>query len=61
MLQWNLSRYHRFESADILCKQFNINKLKKEKEEMREKYPSLEHDDERRNMSDREMLDECAI
>ena len=31
--------------------------LKKEKEEMKEKYPWLEQDDERRNMSDRETLD----
>ena len=44
---------------DILCKQFNkfINTLKKEKEEIKEKYPWLEQDDERRNMSDREILD----
>ena len=36
----NLSRYYGFESADILCEQFNkfINKLK-EKEEIKEKYP----------------------
>ena len=39
ILQQNLSKYYRFESADILCKQFNrfINTLKKEKrEEMQE-------------------------
>ena len=30
---------------------------KKEKEEKKEKYPWLEQDDERRNMSDREILD----
>ena len=37
----NLSRYYRFESADILCEQFNkfVNTLKKEKEETKEKYP----------------------
>ena len=59
ILKQNLSRYYRFESADILCEQFNkfINILKKEKEEMKEKYPWLEQDNERRNMSDREMLD----
>ena len=44
---------------DTLCKQFNkfINTLKKEKEEMKEKYPWLEQNNERRNMSDRELLD----
>ena len=59
ILQQNLSRYYRFESAYISCEQFNkfINMLKKEKKEMKEKYPWLEQDDERRNMSDREILD----
>ena len=38
ILQQNLNRYYRFESADILCEQFNkfINTLKKEKEETKE-------------------------
>ena len=51
-LQQNLNRYYKFESADTLCEQFNkyINTLKKEKEEMKEKYPWLEQDDKRRNM-----------
>ena len=50
---------HRFESADILCEKFNtyINILKKEKDERKEKYPWLEPDIERQNMSDREILD----
>ena len=54
----NLSRDYRFESADNLCEQFNkfINTLKKEKEETKEKYPWIEQDDERRNMSDDEIL-----
>ena len=58
MLQ-NVSKYYRFEPADILCEQFNkfINTLKKEEEEMKEKYPLLEADDERRSMLDREILD----
>ena len=36
ILQQNSSKYYRFESDDILCKQFDnfINTLKKEKEEM---------------------------
>ena len=59
ILQQNLSKYYRFKSADILCEQFKtfINTLKKEKDEIKEKYPWLEPDDERRNVSDREMLD----
>ena len=59
MSQQNLSRYYRSESADIPCEKFNkfINTLNKEKEETKEKYPWLEQDDERRNMSDREILD----
>ena len=53
ILQQNLSKYYRFESADILCEQFNkfIDTLKKEeKEETQEKYPWLEPDDERKNV-----------
>ena len=59
IMQKNLSKYYRFESADILCKQFNkfINTLKKEKEQTKDKYPWLEPGDERRNMSDREIID----
>ena len=60
ILQQNLSKLYRFESADILCEQFNkfINTLKKEeKEEMQEKYPWLEPDNEIKCMSDKEILD----
>ena len=59
IVQQNLSKYYRFESADILCAQFNkiINTLKKEKEGTKEKCPWLELDEERRNMSNREILD----
>ena len=48
-----------FKSVNILCEQFNkfVNTLKKEKEETKEKYPWLEHDDKRRNMTDKEILD----
>ena len=59
-LQQNLSKYHRFESADILCKQCNkfINTLKKErKEERKEKYPWLDLSNEREHMSDKEILE----
>ena len=42
-----------------MCKWFNtfINTLKEKKEELTEKYPWLEPDNERKNMSDREILD----
>ena len=53
VVQQSLSKYYRFESADILCEQFNksVNTLK-EKEEKTEKYSWLEEDDKRRNMKD---------
>ena len=59
ILQQNVSKYYRLESANILYKQFNtfIDTSKKEKDEMKDKYPWLEPDNERRNMSDREILD----
>ena len=59
ILQQNLSKYYRFEKADILCGQFNkfINTFKKErKEETKEKYPWLDPNDERKYMTDREIL-----
>ena len=62
ILQQNLSKYFRFKSADTLCEQFDkfINTLKKEKDEVKEKYPWLQPDDEGRNISDRVILDKCV-
>ena len=60
ILQQILSKYYRFEKVDILCKQFNkfINTFKKErKEETKEKYPWLDPSDERKHMTDREILE----
>ena len=59
ILQWNLSKYYRFESTDILYDQFNkfINILEKEKEESNNRYPWSDQVDNRRNMSGREILD----
>ena len=59
ILQENLSKYCRFESADISWERFNkfVNSLKKEKEEMKESYLWCEPDDERRNISRREIID----
>ena len=62
ILQQNLSTYYRFESADILCEQFDkfVNILKRENKETKEKYPWLEQENERKNISDRKILDKCV-
>ena len=61
ILQQNLSRYYRFEKAEKLCEYFNnfVNTLKKEREQnsLGDKYPWLDQDDERRHMTDKEILD----
>ena len=62
MLQQNLSHHH-FEAAENVCHQYNklINTLRKEKQEAsvhsKEKYPWLDDSDERKHMTDREILD----
>ena len=58
-MQQNLSKYYTFESADVLYKLLNkfISTLKKQKEEMKDKYLWLDQDNERRNMSDKELLE----
>ena len=61
ILQQNLSRYYRFEEVEKLCEYFNIfiNMLKEEREQKSptDKYPWLDPDDERRHMTDREILE----
>ena len=61
ILQQNLSRYYRFEEAEKLCEYFNkfVDTLKKEREQTTpmDKYPWLDPEDERRNMTDREILE----
>ena len=61
LLQQNLSKYYRFERVEILYKYFNkfINTLKKEREqiETEESYPWLDSSDERKYMTDQEILD----
>ena len=61
ILQQNLSRYYRFEKAEKLCKYFNkfVNILKKEREQKlpRDHYSWLDPDDERRHMTDKEILE----
>ena len=61
ILQQNLSRYYRFKEAEKLCKYFNkfMNTLKEEGEQKSptDRYPWLDPDDERKHMTDREILD----
>ena len=61
-MQQNLSRYYGFEEASKLCGYFNkfVDTLKKDREQTNsvDKYPLLGPEDERRNMMDREMLEE---
>ena len=60
VLQQNISRLYEFESVKKVCDQFNylINTLKKEENlEMGEKYPWLDKMDERKYMTDREILE----
>ena len=60
VLQQNISKFHEFKSAEKVCDQFNnlINTLKKEeKQETGEKYPWLDKTDERKYMTDREVLE----
>ena len=61
ILQKHLSKYYRFEKADILCKQFNksVNMLKKERQQegSKENYPWLDPKDDRKYMTDMEILE----
>ena len=59
VIQQKLSRYYEFELAEKVCMQFNnlINTLRKEHSlDTREKVPWLDNLDERKYMSDREIL-----
>ena len=63
VLQQNLSLYYQTESAETVCDQYNklMNTLRKEERETnvcdKDKYPWLEDSDERKYMSDKEILD----
>ena len=62
VIQQKLSRFYEFESADEVCTQFNnlINTFRKEQKlETGEKFPWLDKSDERKHMSDREILRKC--
>ena len=61
ILQQNLSKYYRFEEAGKLCKYFNkfVDTFRGDREQttLIDKYPWLSPDDERRNMTDIEILE----
>ena len=61
ILQQNLSRYCKLKRAGKLCKHYNkfVNPLRKEREQKlpEDEYPWLDPDDERRHMTDKEILD----
>ena len=61
MLQKHLGEQYHFQLAQNVCDQFNrfINLVKKEEENPKEKYPWLDDKDERKHMTDREILDKC--
>ena len=59
ILQQNLSRYYKFEEAKKLCEYFNkfVDTLKRDREQTTsvDKYPRLDPEDKRRDMTDREI------
>ena len=60
VLQQNLTKYYQFEDVNKICTDFNriIEKQRqKEKSDSKERYPWLEEDDERKYMTDKEILD----
>ena len=63
VLQEHLGRHYHFELADDMCNQYNrfVNLMRKEEENSEGKYPWLEDINERRYMTDREILDKYVI
>ena len=60
ILQQNLSMYYKFKRTDTLCEHFNkfINTLKeREQKELKESYLWLDPSNERKYMTDKEILD----
>ena len=59
VLQHNMSKYYQFESADIICMQFNkfMNALKRRRKTQKKKYPWLDKDDKRKYMTDRVIME----
>ena len=59
VLQQNLNKYYHFEEANKVCEEFNkmIEVIKEEEGKVKEKYPWLDHMDERKYIKDREILE----
>ena len=60
----SISKYYEFKSAEKLCDQYDnfINTLKKEQNiDTGEKYPWLDDSDDRKHMTDREILEKKHI
>ena len=59
VLQEHLGRHYHFELADNVCNQYNgfVNLMSKEEENSEGKFPWLEDTNERKYMTDREILD----
>ena len=59
VLQEHLSRHYHFELADNVCDQYNrlVNLMRKEQEKSEGKFQCLDGTDERKHMTDREILD----
>ena len=60
VLQQNLNKYYQFEEVDRICADFNRiieEKRKEEKNDSKERYPWLDDADERKYMTDKEILD----
>ena len=60
VLQQNLDKYYQFEEVDKICADFNRimeEKRQEEKNSSEERYPWLEDTDERKYMTDKEILD----
>ena len=65
VLQQNLNKYYQFEGADNVCEEFNkmVEAIRQEekKDSQRQKYPWLDDTDERKYMTDKEILDKYII
>ena len=59
VLQGHLGKHYHFKLADDVCNQYNrfVNLIKREEENSEGKCPWLEDTDERKYMTDREILD----
>ena len=62
VLQEHLGKHYHFELADNICSQYNrfMNFMGKEEEDSEGKFPWLEDTNERKYMTDREILNKCV-